>query len=125
MVGQWAVAAAVASRLPAAGGGSKISEAAEGMEEHPGTGRKQESKAPVQYPNIGEEIREGARRGGIRSRGRWLLTEDGEGGYREEPPSRGHRVPRAAANGRRREEEGIGAAPLSARARQGRRERRK
>ena len=79
---------------------------------------------PYRDSNIGEEII-GARRGGIRSRGRRLLTEDGEGGYREEPPSRGHRVPRAAANGRRREEEGWGAAPLSARARQGRRERRK
>jgi len=45
-----AVAAAVASRLPAAGGGSKISEAAEGMEEHPGTGRKQESKVPRTVP---------------------------------------------------------------------------
>jgi len=72
---------------------------------------------PYRDSNIGEEII-GARRGGIRSRGRWLLTEDGEGGYREEPPSQGHRVPRqqrAAANGRRGEEGGGAAVCASAR----------
>jgi hypothetical protein len=93
------------------------------MGEHPGTGRKQESMAPVQGlkywgRNRSEEGRNQKPRQMTTKR---VLTEDGEGGYHEEPPSRGHRVPRqqrAAANGWRREEEGRGAAPLSARARE-------